>query len=211
MENAKISVPLFSNPLLEKFSRTNAWLVIISLTILSLSVFAYGFITMALPSLMKMAIFLFGFLFFTLAEYLIHRFVFHTQVSSNKNNWIAQLHGFHHAHPTDKKRLTLPLSVAIGVSLLVFFGLWVLLGQYAWFFFPGFILGYAFYLFVHYLIHTRRAPKGLLEILWKNHYSHHYRDANKAFGVTTPFWDLVFGTLPSQKNRLDPVKNEKSI
>ncbi|MDO9554259.1 sterol desaturase family protein [Rhodonellum sp.] len=201
MENSKNPFPLFSNPLLEKFSRTNAWLVIISLTLLSLSVFAYGFIQVVIPIQTKAATFLMGFLFFTLAEYLIHRFVFHAPGYSNKKNWIAQLHGIHHAHPTDKKRLTLPLSVAIGVSSIVFFFLWALLGQYAWFFFPGFILGYAFYLFVHYLIHTRRPPKGAFEILWKNHYIHHYRDANKAFGVTTPFWDHVFRTMPENPNR----------
>lgn len=202
MGNSKNSIPLFSNPLLEKLSRTNAWFVIIALVILSLMVLAYGLTAMSLNSLTKAALlFLIGFLFFTLTEYLIHRFVFHAHASSNKKNWMVQMHGIHHTHPTDKKRLTLPLTVAIGLSSIVFFVLWLLLSQYAWFFFPGFILGYAFYLFVHYLIHTTRPPKGVLEILWKNHYSHHYRDTNKAFGVTTPFWDLVFGTMPKDTNR----------
>lgn len=196
MENSNKSAPLFSNPLLEKLSRTNAWLVIISLTILSLLVFTYGFMNILMPSMAKTAVFLFGFLFFTLAEYLIHRFLFHFEGSGHKKNWIMKLHGIHHAHPTDKKRLTLPLPIAILMSSLVFLVLWVLLGQFVWFFCPGFILGYAFYLFVHYLIHTRRPPKGTFEILWKNHYIHHYRDPNKAFGVTTPFWDIVFRTMP---------------
>ena len=196
MKNINKSGPLFSNPLLEKLTRTNAWLVIITLAILSLMVFAYGFSTVVLPTLTKMAIFLFGFLFFTLTEYLIHRYLFHFEGYSTKKNWIRKMHGFHHAHPTDKKRLSLPLPIAILLSLAVFFVLWILLGRYAWFFCPGFILGYAFYLFVHYLIHTRRPPKGVFRILWKNHYIHHHKDAKKAFGVTTPFWDIVFRTMP---------------
>ncbi|HSM64487.1 MAG TPA: hypothetical protein VK833_11155, partial [Gillisia sp.] len=136
MENSKNSAPLFSNPLLEKLSRTNAWLVILSLFILSLLVFIYGFATVHLPWLIKTALFLFGFLFFTLTEYIIHRFLFHFQGDSNNKNWIMKMHGIHHAHPTDKKRLTLPLAVAIGLSLIVFFVLWLLLGRYAWFFSP---------------------------------------------------------------------------
>lgn len=195
MENSINSAPLFSNPLLEKLSRTNAWLVILSLFILSLLVLTYGFATVLLPSLMKTALFLFGFLFFTLAEYLIHRFTYHFQGTGRKN-WIRKMHGIHHAHPTDKKRLSLPLIVAIALSSIVFFVLWLLLGRYAWFFTPGFIIGYAFYLLVHYLIHTRRPPKGVLRILWKHHYIHHYKDPSKAFGVTTPFWDYVFRTIP---------------
>lgn len=196
MENSRNSARLFSNPLLEKLSRTNAWLVIISLVILSLLVFTYGYLKVLLPALMKPALFLVGFLFFTLAEYLIHRFLFHYEGESSDKNLIMKMHGIHHAHPTDKKRLTLPLAVAIALASIVFFVLWVLLGRYAWFFFPGFIMGYAFYLLVHYLIHTRRPPKGVLRILWKNHHIHHYKDAKKAYGVTTPFWDIVFKTMP---------------
>ena len=196
MENSKDSARLFSNPLLERLSRTNAWLVIISLVILSLLVFTYGYVTVLLPSLMKPVLFLFGFLIYTLAEYLIHRFLYHYEGAGSDKNVIIKMHGIHHAHPTDKKRLSLPMPVAILLSAILFFVLWVLLGRYAWFLFPGFIMGYALYLLVHYLIHTRRPPKGVLRILWKNHHIHHYKDANKAFGVTTPFWDIVFRTMP---------------
>ena len=31
--------------------------------------------------------------------------------------------------------------------------------------------------------------------LWRNHHLHHYKDEEKGFGVSTTFWDRVFGTM----------------
>ncbi len=33
-----------------------------------------------------------------------------------------------------------------------------------------------------------------LNKLKKNHMKHHFRDSDRGFGVTTTFWDWVFGT-----------------
>lgn len=34
----------------------------------------------------------------------------------------------------------------------------------------------------------------IVSALKKNHMKHHYRDSDRGFGVTTTFWDWVFGT-----------------
>jgi sterol desaturase/sphingolipid hydroxylase (fatty acid hydroxylase superfamily) len=58
------------------------------------------------------------------------------------------------------------------------------------------VLGYAGYLFVHYIVHAYPPPKNRLKQLWINHSVHHYKDGKKAFGVSPPLWDYVFGTMP---------------
>ena len=31
--------------------------------------------------------------------------------------------------------------------------------------------------------------------LWINHAVHHYKDGNAVFGVSSPLWDYIFGTM----------------
>ena len=60
----------------------------------------------------------------------------------------------------------------------------------------GIITGYMVYSSIHYSIHTYKPIKGL-KFLWAHHLKHHnpkYED--RAFGVTSPFWDWVFRTMP---------------
>ncbi len=188
--------PLFENPHLEKFSKSNAVFVISSLFVLAGTIFSIGVVgySISIPGLTGW--FLTGFLIFSLIEYLIHRYVFHSGNYREKKNWQSKLHGIHHERPAARERLTLPMSLALGVSLNVFLIFKLLMGNFAFGFFPGFITGYALYLLVHFWIHTRKAPKNQLKVLWRNHHIHHHVDDGKAFGVTSPFWDWVFGTLP---------------
>ncbi len=195
------SKQLFSNPVLEKLTRTNALVVITTLVLLSLAVFIYGVFAVHIIFLTKVVYGVIGLLSFTLAEYLIHRFVFHSIEYSEKITWQFRIHGIHHAFPSDKERLAMPLPLAIFLSAFLFFLLRFAIGSTAFFFFPGFLLGYACYLLVHYIIHTRRPPNNICRILWKHHYMHHFKDHHKAYGVTTPFWDIVFGTMPSKTSK----------
>ena len=86
------------------------------------------------------------------------------------------------------------VSVILAASLLYVFHL--LIGEYTFAFLPGFVLGYASYLFVHFIVHAYQPPKNFFKALWVNHGIHHYKDHNKAFGVSSPLWDYVFGTMP---------------
>jgi sterol desaturase/sphingolipid hydroxylase (fatty acid hydroxylase superfamily) len=35
--------------------------------------------------------------------------------------------------------------------------------------------------------------------LRKHHYLHHFKTPEARYGVSTPIWDLVFGTLPREE------------
>lgn len=69
-----------------------------------------------------------------------------------------------------------------------------LMGNNVFVFFPGFILGYLFYASMHYAIHAWPSPFKWLKPIWRNHHLHHYKNDEKGFGVSTHFWDKVFGT-----------------
>ncbi|MCS5490199.1 sterol desaturase family protein [Algoriphagus limi] len=196
MKAANSSKQLFENPFLERFSRSNAIAVIASLFGLALIIFLYGVYFRLVPLGLQILLVFAGLFAFSFFEYLIHRYVFHAGNYREGKNWQSKLHGIHHDIPSDRERLTLPMPLALGVSLVVFFLFKFLIGSLAYGFFPGFISGYALYLLVHYWIHTRKPPKNSLKVLWRNHHIHHHVNENKAYGVTTPFWDWVFRTLP---------------
>ncbi len=106
------------------------------------------------------------------------------------------MHGVHHDHPRDKKRLALPPVVSVVLATL-FMGLFrLVLGPSGIAFGGGFMTGYATYLMVHYAVHTMNPPKNLFGVLWRHHNLHHYVGDEGAFGVSSPLWDHVFGTMP---------------
>ncbi len=194
---------MFRNPLLELLSWSHPGLMIpFHLIIISLLIASgrtlhpetgYGTIT---------AVFVAGFFSWTLAEYLMHRYVFHWIKEDSKivSGFHYALHGYHHSHPNDANRLFMPPVPAL-LFLSAFFGIFGLfLGSYVWYFLPGFELGYLIYSYVHYSMHTQKAPKRL-KFLWKHHTLHHFKYPDKAFGVSSRFWDRVFGTMPPEQEK----------
>jgi dihydroceramide fatty acyl 2-hydroxylase len=142
-------------------------------------------------------LFVFGLFFWTFAEYVLHRYVFHYMPTSEWGKKLHFLmHGVHHDYPNDSKRLVMPPSVSMPLALL-FYGLFiVILGVAAMKpFFAGFIFGYILYDEIHYATH--HAPMKGKVLLWVKHHHvlHHYKDPERGFGVSTPIWDYVFGTM----------------
>ncbi len=187
---------VFENNFLEKFSKTNAYFVIIAYLIISAGLLVYFSLKTDISIALQITIFFSGLIFFSFIEYIVHRYLFHSDKSSDKGNFSYRLHHIHHDHPRDKKRLALPLPVGLILASVLYFLFWLLMGDYTPFFFPGFIIGYALYLLIHYLIHTKRPPNNIFQLLWRNHNIHHFKDDSKAYGVTSPFWDLIFKTNP---------------
>ncbi|RMG73359.1 MAG: fatty acid hydroxylase [Bacteroidetes bacterium] len=171
-------------------------MVIGTLLSIALGLFWFGIQASGLGMSTRLLVALVGLFSFSLAEYLIHRFVYHSGDYHDLVTWQDKIHGTHHAFPRAKTRLTMPLPVLVPVATLVISALWLLMGPYAFGFFPGILVGYALYLWVHYILHTRRPPKGFFRYWWKHHYLHHYKYDDKAFGLTSPIWDIVFGTMP---------------
>jgi sterol desaturase/sphingolipid hydroxylase (fatty acid hydroxylase superfamily) len=142
-----------------------------------------------------------GFLFWTFAEYMIHRFLYHTESESETlNNIQYKGHTVHHQYPIDPTRLAMPPLPSIILSSL-FLGLfYLIMGKWAIAFWPGFISGYLVYITFHYYQHRIKRPRiPTLKKLWLYHQIHHYSNPYAAFGVSTLLWDYVFGTIPEVK------------
>jgi len=56
------------------------------------------------------------------------------------------------------------------------------------------MIGYLIYDMSHYLSHHHKTQNRWLKFLKKYHLAHHHRDHDRYFGVSQPFWDLVFRT-----------------
>ncbi len=188
---------LFKNPVLEKLTRTHIAVPISIFVIFSVSLIGYAFTYSSLPAYLIGILFVSGFLIFTLIEYIVHRYVFHMEPDTEIKEKIQyNFHGVHHEYPKDKGRLAMPPIISIILAATLLYVFHYVIGQYTFAFLPGFVLGYVSYISVHYAVHAYPPPKNFLKILWINHSIHHYKDHNKAYGVSSPLWDFVFGTLP---------------
>jgi sterol desaturase/sphingolipid hydroxylase (fatty acid hydroxylase superfamily) len=78
-------------------------------------------------------------------------------------------------------------------------------------FFPGFMLGYLLYASMHYAIHAWNPPFKWMKPLWRNHHLHHYKDEEKGFGVSSTFWDHVFGTMFDLKKEQENKEKVKEL
>lgn len=197
--NNKGKAQLFKNRHMEYLTKTNP-LVIWSIYLPVLFLFPfYGLNVVHTTKMMAISCFLLGVIFWTLIEYVLHRFVFHYQPVSKvgqRLNYI--IHGNHHEFPRDRDRLFMPAVPSIIIASFFFFQYYFILGSWSFLFFPGFMLGYLLYGSMHYAIHAFNPPFKWMKGLWRNHHLHHYKDANAGFGVSSTLWDHVFGTMYSK-------------
>ncbi|KAF6217906.1 hypothetical protein HO133_006318 [Letharia lupina] len=192
------SAPLFGN-FLEPLSKT-AWYII---PIVWLPPVAYGsFLAyQGLPSFFQTAAYwLIGLGLWTLVEYGLHRGLFHVDkyLPDNRVGITAHflLHGIHHYLPMDKYRLVMPPTLFVALAT-PFYKLAHTVFFYDWYaavaVFCGGIFGYICYDLTHYFLHHKTLPSYYKQ-LKKYHLQHHYADYENGFGVTSRFWDTVFGT-----------------
>jgi sterol desaturase/sphingolipid hydroxylase (fatty acid hydroxylase superfamily) len=149
--------------------------------------------------------FLVGLFLWTLAEYTLHRFVFHFPPRTPWQEKVTFLfHGIHHLQPQCKTRLVMPPVVSIPMALLFYAAfhliLATLLGMSHWVapMFAGFVTGYLIYDMTHYATHHFPMRRGIWKFLKRYHMLHHYKTPGRRFGVSSPLWDIVFGTMPAQ-------------
>lgn len=138
----------------------------------------------------SLALVVFGYGFWTLAEYLVHRFVLHHVPM------FSAVHNAHHDAPRELIGTPTVLSVAVFfcsafLPVAEFYGV---RPAGAWL--AGLLSGYLSYAAIHYAVHhLGSGGYGLVKRLKRQHGVHHHRNGNCNFGVTTSLWDRLFGTL----------------
>ena len=193
---AREPIQLFANPWLEKLTHVHpvvpflVWLPVLGLVVLK-------FDALALSPLSTTGWIALGLLFWTLNEYLMHRFLFHFKASSRLGERIVFIaHGVHHEDPHDSTRLVVPPVPGLILGSLFFLLFRVALGEaQAMPFFVGFIAGYLAYDYIHYSVHHIQPRTRVGKFLRKYHYTHHFADHEAKWGVSSPLWDWVFGTM----------------
>ena len=143
-----------------------------------------------------------GLAFWTLLEYVLHRWVFHFKPSPNSE--LSQdvhflIHGVHHDWPHDPDRLVMPPVMSILLAILLGFPIFLAIGpRFFDPFFAGLVIGYIWYDMTHYAVHHLKPRTAAGAKLRKHHYLHHFKTPEARYGVSTPLWDVVFGTLPRE-------------
>lgn len=146
-------------------------------------------------------LFLGGFFITTFIEYLLHRWLFHFVPKTQKQRLqVFLLHGYHHEFMNDPMRLVLP-PIGIWPVAIIFAVVWYFVfGAYWLPIYAGTAAGYIAYDWTHYYTHYFNPRGGIGRWLKRYHMLHHHDSPNHRYGITSPFWDLVFGTyLPMNK------------
>lgn len=141
------------------------------------------------------ACFLAGFAMWTLLEYFVHRVLYHNVP------YFEELHDAHHAEPN--AFIGAPPVIGPVLILLMFFvpalavSFAVASGVSA-----GVLAGYMAYMLVHHASHYWSAsPRSWLYQARRHHSLHHYHHDSGNYGITTDFWDRVFGTTIERRSR----------
>lgn len=201
----KGSKQLFNNPVLEKFSRTHIAIPISIFFVYATALLYWNVTHTELNLLTSLISFSVGLLAFTWVEYMVHRYLFHMGTYTTFRAKLQYtVHGIHHDYPKDKERLAMPPLLSISIATLLLFLFRLVLGDLVFSFLPGFLVGYSLYLVVHYMVHAYPPPKNFLKHLWINHSIHHYKDSEGIYGVSSPLWDYIYGTMPSTHGHRAP-------
>ncbi len=201
VDRLSASPRLFDNPVLDRLSRVH-WtmpLLVYVPVILLLAIAAYAMV----PPLTALGMAALGYLMWTLIEYFGHRYLFHWEFPGTFGRRLHFLiHGVHHDHPNDPLRLVMPILLSGPIMIVAWFVATLLFGTTLRF--PGlagFVTGYLTYDMVHYYTHHATPTTKLGTMLRRLHLMHHFRDHDKGFGVSAPYWDFLFGTAERRPKR----------
>ncbi|KAG1050368.1 hypothetical protein G6F43_007353 [Rhizopus delemar] len=194
------TVPFFENPYLDLLTKTHWYFI--PLIWFPVSFFlAWKSFNSTDGSLHRTSQgFMAGAFFWTLFEYTLHRFLFHLDDllpdTPTALFWHFTLHGMHHHMPMDRLRLVMPPLITAILSVPVFIIPHILFyPAFAHAFIAGTLSAYVCYDLIHYYLHHAKVFKFYFGELKRYHIAHHYKNYSLGFGVTSKFWDYMFGTL----------------
>ena len=197
------SIRLFRNPVLEALSHVHPLVPLVVWSPLVVWLLLRALFVHEMGLLAVVGVVLVGLVTWSLAEYLLHRFLFHFPAKSRLGRWLVFVfHGVHHDSPQDKSRLVMPPVPAA----LILAMLWLLFGLVVprpWIepFMAAFISGYLIYDYTHYATHHFAMRHPVLRFIKRYHMQHHFSSEPGRFGVSSPLWDLVFGTYPKKADK----------
>jgi sterol desaturase/sphingolipid hydroxylase (fatty acid hydroxylase superfamily) len=198
----KASPPMFESRLLDRFTRVHP-----IVPVLIYAPVIVGLLTLAVTrdgSWDAAGLFCVGYCVWTLFEYWLHRIVFHFEPREGfgaRLHWM--IHGVHHDHPNDPRRLVMPPAASIPLAVIVVGAMFLVAGPvHAPAVAAGFLSGYLIYDEIHYALHHHTPSTRLGKRLRELHMRHHFQDDDKGFGISAPYWDVVFRTFSERRGEM---------
>ena len=204
---------------LDKMTLKELWVAYVSYP----AIIAYGLFALAAigvfaaypaPLVPTLGSVLLAALVYPLVWYMLHRWVLHSRwmfkVPLLAATW-KRIHYDHHQDPNHLEVLfgalhttlpTIALATApVGYAIGSFWGDQAAIGGAAIAFATGLITT-CFYEFVHCIQHLAYKPKNKwIAEMKKRHMAHHFHDEHGNYGITTFFWDKIFGTYYDRAER----------
>ncbi|KAL3140422.1 hypothetical protein ABBQ38_004682 [Trebouxia sp. C0009 RCD-2024] len=186
----------FQSTMLESISKTSWWYIPVIWGAVAAACLSYMHLHRTHSIVTTGFLLLCGVLGWQLTEYCIHRFLFHIEPSSY---WGITLHftfhGCHHKWPMDSLRLVFPPVPAVPIVSGVFYAMHQLLPkEAAMCISTGMLLGYIAYDCTHYFLHHSSSQTGILRGLKKAHISHHYKNHDAGYGISSRLFDSLLCT-----------------
>jgi sterol desaturase/sphingolipid hydroxylase (fatty acid hydroxylase superfamily) len=146
----------------------------------------------AIHVLAAVALVLLAMAMWTFTEYLMHRFAMH---EAKGRGMASKAHLTHHA---ERDSVLEKWYFAWTGIVLAGFGLGTLasraLGPVGWSLGAGWVAAYGIYDWLHWRAHRRPIANPYERFVRRHHFHHHFGHPMANHGVTSPFWDMVFGT-----------------
>lgn len=147
------------------------------------------------PAAARVAALVAGALAWTCIEYALHRWVFHLAPTTDVRRVVTYtMHRHHHADPHGLTRLVATPWQAASVLLPVYALARGLAPGVATDALAGAVLAYLVYEALHLRWHHGTPRTALGRALRAHHLRHHASAAPRAYGISSPLWDWVFGT-----------------
>jgi sterol desaturase/sphingolipid hydroxylase (fatty acid hydroxylase superfamily) len=128
----------------------------------------------------------------TFGEYLMHRFAMH---ALRGRGLASREHLRHHAeYDSVLESWWFAWAGIVGVGVALAVNAARAVGPVGLCLGVGWVGGYAFYDWIHYRAHRRPIRHPYERWVRRHHFHHHFGRPVANHGVTTPIWDLVFGT-----------------
>ncbi|MDF1562131.1 MAG: sterol desaturase family protein [Deltaproteobacteria bacterium] len=142
-------------------------------------------------------LFLVGMALWSLLEYLIHRFLGHRKRATNP---FAKEHRAHHAKIDYFAPMARKVLLAIPVLLLVAGAGALAIGlRLASVVTAGLATGWLLYERLHLRLHQKGPTGAYTHWAIRHHFDHHFMNPSTNHGVSSPVWDVVFGTYQAPR------------
>jgi sterol desaturase/sphingolipid hydroxylase (fatty acid hydroxylase superfamily) len=194
---------VFENPVLERFTHVHPIIPLVMWTPVILFFIVRSFVVLGLGVGQMFVTAVAALMFWTIMEYVLHRYVFHFNAVSPFGKRIQFLiHGLHHDDPNDPTRLVMPPIGSLILGVIFWFSFRAVLGP-VWVqpFYAFFAIGYLAYDYTHYAVHHFNPRTEFGKRVKKHHMRHHFVNPEAGFGVSSPLWDLILGTEDSPSSK----------